>query len=158
MMNFKKVFWIVTVLIVAALVCFSAEIVYQNTAEYAVIIDGKWIEPEATEAFSHYVYNDALTLVAATPSNVILAHTAVSTSAELTTLVMVSEWAPVTVVIDVGDTNAGVLSVYFNATNTTAIPVTADWTYACHTEWFDRLYIANTATTTKYDVIIERRY
>jgi len=151
-------------IILAASLAFAGEYAYVNDGGTAlstptdIYFDGRLIEADATVTFDSYVYNDYLTLHAATPSALILAHTSVSTTSAATTTVSVDELADVTISIDVGTSNVSDLTVYFNDTGNTAITVDADWEYDANTMFVNSLYVLNTATTTDYALTIERRF
>ncbi|HOO49815.1 MAG TPA: hypothetical protein PLK94_00855 [Alphaproteobacteria bacterium] len=153
----KKLFAIVMMLAVV-MTAFALQVTYTNSSGADVFVEGRWVEAGDTVIFDHYVYDDALTYTSVAGDPIVLASTSVATTAAATTTVTVDQLADVTVLIDVGSTNIGELTLYFNDADNTALTLDASWTYDANTKWFDRLIIVNTATTTAYDVLITRRF
>ena len=147
---------IALVLMAVVMTAFALQVTYTNDSGADVFVEGRWIEDGDTVIFDRYVYNDALTFTSATGTSMVLAHTEVSTTAAATTTITVDELADVTIEFDTDYPDE--ITLYFNSADTTPLKLTADWEYDTNTMWFDRLIIANTATTTSYSVLITRRF
>lgn len=148
----KKSLILFVMLAVCSIFAFSA-VTYTYSGTDTIYIGLDLYEQGDTYVSDTFVYDSNFTYVSGYPESVFLSSTAVSTTAAATTTIAVTELADVKISVD---HTAGSLTMYFNSTDLVGIPITADTEMIMNTGYFNKILIKNTATTTTYNVVIER--
>ena len=143
-------------LMLLASVFVLADVSYQYTGDSNLWFDGELLKTNDTVIVDYFMYDDDFTLLAATPTDILMDVTSVSTSAVATQTIAVTELAEVKLELDLGTSNVSPVTVYFNSTNTNGITVTEDWDITLDTKYFYQVILVNTATTTSYNFIVTK--
>lgn len=150
----KKLIIAIMVLTLAVLALGTAK--YQYTGDDNVYIESETLETGDTIIVDYFMYDNDFTLVASTPTDILMNVTSVSTSSVATQTITMTELADVEVEVDFDTSNVSPVTVYFNSTDTEGIPISADWDMEINTKYFYQVILVNTATTTDYTAIVKK--
>lgn len=131
-------------------------VTYQYTGEENVWFDGELRKTGDIVTVDYFMYDDNFTLVTATPTDILMNVTAVSTSAVATQTIAMTDLTEVKLELDIASTNVSPVTLYFNSTDTQGITLSADWDMILNTKYFYQVILVNTATTTNYTFVVTK--
>lgn len=149
----KKI--LIALLFMASMVVL-ATMSYQYTGEENLWFDGELRKTGDIVIVDEFMYLDNFTLVASTPTDILMNVTAVSTSAVATQTIAMTDLTEVKLELDIASTNVSPVTLYFNSTDTQGITLSADWDMILNTKYFYQVILVNTATTTNYTFVVTK--